>query len=85
MMSSQAVENELRELLGRVAKVDTTGLQLDDDLRAALGIDSLAGLRLLAAVEKQYGVRFPDEQLVSYRTLRQILDFVAAHEQGNAS
>jgi acyl carrier protein len=84
-MSGQTIENELRILLGRVAKVDTAEVQLDDDLRVTLGIDSLAGLRLLAAVEKEYGVRFPDEQLVSYRTMRQILEFVADHEEENAS
>lgn len=84
-MSGQTIENELRALLGRVAKVDATEVQLDDDLRVTLGIDSLAGLRLLAAVEKEYGVRFPDEQLVSYGTMRQILEYVAAHDKENAS
>jgi acyl carrier protein len=80
-MSSQPMESELRELLGQMAKVDTSQLQLDDDLRVVLGIDSLAALRLLAAVEKQYGVRFPDEELESCRTMRQILEFVAANEK----
>ncbi len=84
-MSSATMEAELRELLGRVAKVDTSRLQLDDDLHVVLGIDSLAGLRLLAAVEKHYGVRFPDEQLDSCLTMRQILEFIAADQQESAS
>jgi acyl carrier protein len=84
-MSSATMEAELRELLGRVAKADTSRLQLDDDLHAVLGIDSLAGLRLLAAVENQYGVRFSDQQLDSCRTMRQILEFIATDQRESAS
>ena len=46
-----------------------------------LGLDSLAALRLLAAVEKRFGVRFPDERLAEFRTLRKLLDFIAQHGQ----
>ena len=69
-------ETELRALLSKTAKRDITDVALDDDLVIALGLDSLAALRMLAAVEKQFHVRFPDERLSEFRTLRKILEAI---------
>jgi acyl carrier protein len=57
---------------------DLNSIGLDDDLVRVLGLDSLAALRLLATVEKRFGVRFPDERLAEFRTLRQLRDFIAS-------
>jgi len=69
-------ENELRDLLTRVSGRDLSKATLNDDLVETLDLDSLTALRMLAAVEKYGGVRFPDDQLDHYRTLGQIIDFV---------
>jgi len=42
-------EKDLRTLVGKTARCDAIALGLDDDVMAKLGLDSLAGLRLLAA------------------------------------
>ena len=70
-------EQRLRDLLAEVSHRDLGRTGLDDDLVRELGLDSLAALRLLAAVEKRFGVRFPDERLAEFRTLQQLLDFIA--------
>ena len=74
-------EEALRQLVRQVTSQDTAGLGLDTDLVRELGLDSLAGLRVLAAVEKRFAVRFPDEQLADIRSLRQVL----AHIEGSQS
>jgi acyl carrier protein len=74
-------EQRLRNVLAEVSHKDLLRPGLDDDLVRELGLDSLAALRLLAAVEKRFGVRFPDERLAEFRTLRQLLDFIAQHGQ----
>ena len=68
--------NELRQLLAEVFGKHAWRVGMDDDLMCALGLDSLAGLRLLATVEKRFDTRFPDERLGDIRTLRQLLDLV---------
>jgi acyl carrier protein len=75
-MLDQARNRDLRRLLGEVSRHDLSRTGLDDDLVRELGLDSLAALRMLAAVEKRFGVRFPDEQLAEFRTLRQLLEFI---------
>lgn len=83
-MSDVNREQALRGLLAEVSKRDLAGAGLDDDLVEVLGLDSLAALRLLAAVEVRFRVRFPDERLAEFRTLRQLLAFLAgaAKEEG---
>lgn len=82
-MAEENLEKKLRTLLGEVSKKDLAGAGLDDDLVYVLGLDSLTSLRLLATVEKRWGVRFPDEQLAELRTLRRLLEFIAAAPREN--
>lgn len=74
---SHHTESELRAIFEEVTGRDTGGLGSEDDLVAALGIDSLTGLRFLAHVEKKYDVRFPDDQLSSFRSLANVAGFLA--------
>lgn len=67
------MEAKLRALLSEISNRDVSALGLDDDLVESLGLDSLAALRVLAAVEKQFDVTFPDDQLAKLRTLRRLL------------
>lgn len=76
-MIDHDVEQRLRTILGEMAYQDLTRTDLDADLVQELGLDSLAALRLLAVVEKRFDVRFPDERLAAFRTLRQMCNFIA--------
>jgi acyl carrier protein len=73
-------EQRLRTILSEVSRSDLSRTGLDADLVRELGLDSLAALRLLAAVEKRFGVRFPDDRLAEFRTLRQLVDFIAQYQ-----
>ena len=75
-------ETELRQTLARQSGLGVDGVGLDDDLVRELGLDSLAALRVLAAVEKRFDVRLPDERLGEFRTLRHVLDFLREGEKG---
>jgi acyl carrier protein len=77
-MKEGDLEQRLRIVLAEVSKHDLTHIGLDEDLVRVLGLDSLAALRLLAAVEKRFTVRFPDDRLAQFRTLRQLRDFIAS-------
>ncbi len=75
-MSKRSREKDLRTLLSEVTGQDTWRVGSDDDLEHELGLDSLARLRLLAAAEKRFGVRFPDDRLGEIRTLKQRRDLI---------
>ena len=72
-MNELTNERELRLLVSRVTGKNAAALDLDDDVVRELGLDSLGVLALLAAVERGFGVRFPDEELSQVRTLKRML------------
>ena len=74
-------ETELRQILASQTRLSVASVGLDDDLVRELGIDSLTALRLLAAVEKRFDMRIPDERLDGLRTLRQVLELLAEEEE----
>jgi acyl carrier protein len=76
-MSHREPEQALRALLTEISGKDLGGTGLDEDLVRELGLDSLAALRMLAAVEKRFEVRFPDDRLTEFRTLRRLLEVLA--------
>ena len=77
-MKHNSVETELRKVVARMSNQDVSTLDHDDDLIVALGMDSLDGLRLVAAVEQNFGAYFPDEQISSLRTFRRLHDSLEA-------
>lgn len=76
-MTPRAEEARLRAIVARVAKVDSKSIGLDDSLKASAGLDSLSSLRVAAAVEREFGVKIPDEKLHDLPTLRAILEYLA--------
>lgn len=71
-MTDADLTDRLRTLVADVTKRESTSLRPDDDLVQALGLDSLESLRILALVEKRFGVRFDDAEIHAIRTLRQL-------------
>jgi acyl carrier protein len=66
----------VRAIITQIARRDISGVSDTDDLVEALGVDSLQGLQILAGVEKQFGVRLPDAELVHQRTIQRIAETV---------
>ena len=75
------VEADVRNLIAGVTRHPIDNVLADDDLVEALGIDSLQGLQVLAGVEKQFGIRLPDDQLIHMRTIGRIADAVRAQHR----
>lgn len=73
IMSMKIDEAALRRVVGGVCGRDLAGVPADADLVRELGLDSLARLRVLAAVEKHFGVRFEDSRLGAIRTVGQLM------------
>ncbi len=69
-------ESDLRKLLSEMSGKDINAVDASADLVRELGLDSLAGLRMLARVESRFAVRFPDERLSEFRTVRQLMGII---------
>ena len=76
-MTNPDIEVRVRRLIADVSRHDVSALGRDDDLVEHLGVDSLLGLQILAAVEKRFDIRLPDDELIHLRTIGRIADAVA--------
>lgn len=75
-MKGKETEVHLRAVLAKMAKQDVGAIGVEEDLIERLGLDSLQGLRVLAALEKHFQVRFEDGGLGELRTIRSLLDAI---------
>jgi acyl carrier protein len=83
--SGRDIEAELRAVLAEACGRDVSRIGADVDLVRALGLDSLALLRLVAEVEVRLGVRFPDSALSQLRTIRQFAEAIVADREKSIS
>jgi acyl carrier protein len=72
-MLNASLKEELRSLIAEIAEIDTIP---DDTNFKDLGIDSMMGVEIVAAIERQYKVKFEDSELVEVSTLNRSLDLV---------
>lgn len=72
-MSNANLKEELRSLISEIAEVDAIP---DDTHFKDLGIDSMMGIEIVAAIERQYKVKFEDSELSEVSTLNRSMELV---------
>jgi acyl carrier protein len=70
------LEQSVLAVVAKSVKTAPENIPLDADLRDRFGLDSLQGLELMAALEKKFGVLMHDDDLDSYRTVRDIVGVI---------
>ncbi len=78
------IELELKKILSRISlgKIPAQEIQMTDSLQMNLGLDSLAIIELLVAIEETFGIRMSDEDLLNQdqwmQTVNSVFSFVTA-------
>lgn len=70
------LEEEVRELASKVLKLPKDKVTLEADLFTDLGVDSLLGVEIFAALDKKYGIDVPEGRLKEVHTIRDIARLV---------
>jgi len=65
-MSTQDLKEQLRALVAEIAEKDEIP---DGSTFKDLGIDSMMGVEIVAAVERQYQIKIEDDELASFQDL----------------
>ena len=74
-MSQKNLKEELRSLIAEISEVDDIP---DDTNFKELGIDSMMGVEIVAAIERQYRIKISDAELNEVSTLTKSFDLVRA-------
>ena len=72
-MSDDTLKSELRALIAEISEKDEIP---DDKHFNDLGIDSMMGVEIVAAIERQYKIKIEDAELQEVSTLNKSFDLV---------
>jgi acyl carrier protein len=71
------IEDEIKSLVAKVVKIPEEKLKMEADLFADLGIDSLLGIEIFAALDKKYKIDIPETRLRDVKTLADLIKVVS--------
>lgn len=69
----------MREIIAEQLNCDGETIGLDTSFKDDLGADSLDLFELVMALEEEYGIEIPSEELESLTTVGAIIDYLKAH------
>ena len=75
-MQQEGIPSALAAILTRFAKLDQVVITREQRLQADLGIDSLSMIDVACAIEDALGIRMPDEELESFKTVGDAVDYI---------
>lgn len=71
--------DELKELVVDELSVDANDVTMEARLTEDLGADSLDLFELIMAIEDKFGVKIPNEDLASIKTVKDAVDYIEQH------
>ena len=73
---SKPTQADVIKIVSVITKKPVTSITPQSDLRADLGMDSLAALDLLVTLEEEYNMVIPQEAAAEFKTLQNVLDHI---------
>ncbi len=65
----ETLEKDIKTLIADIIEMDPNAIDSDAHLVEDLGMDSMMALEILAAIEKKYKIRIPEDELPKITTL----------------
>ena len=75
----EAISIRVHTIIGEQLEVNTNELVPEANLLDDLGADSLDVVELAMALEDEFGLQVPDDDLENIRTVQDIVDYVSKH------
>ena len=75
-MDQENLQAEIRSLISGIAEIEHDKITLEANFVEDLGMDSMMALETLAALEKKYKLKIPEENLTKMTNLKQVLGLI---------
>jgi len=72
-MTNDVLMGEIKSLVAKVVKLPEEKIEPNANLFTDLGVDSLLGVEIFAALDKKYGINVPEDKLRGLNTLNDIV------------
>ena len=71
---------DVRKILAKQLRVDEEKVTPEASIKGDLGADSLDILQLLMTIEEEHGIVIPDEKLIKFEKVQDIVDYLEAQK-----
>ena len=73
------VFDKIKELLAQQLDIDEDSITTETKISEDLGADSLDVVELLMAIEEEFGVQIPDEEIENFKTVGDVVEYIQAN------
>lgn len=70
---------KMKEIIAEQLSVDASEIELTSSFKDDLGADSLDLFELVMALEEEYDIEIPSEELENLLTVKDVMDYLKAH------
>ena len=74
------VLDQIKEILKDTMDIDESKITLDAKLKEDLELDSLDSVELIMSAEEEFGIEIPDEYVMNFKTVNDIVNYIEAHK-----
>ena len=67
---------QVKEILARQLRISPDKVTMDAQIKRDLGADSVDILQLLMRLEDDYGIAIPDQELIKFETVGDVVNFL---------
>jgi acyl carrier protein len=83
-MNEDQLSQDIKTLVSKVIKVPVEKIDVNANIFTDLGVDSLLGVEIFAALDKKYGLNVPEGKLAQINTLNDVIAMVREMLAGKA-
>lgn len=76
-MNAESITHQVLRLAAQRFQLEASTLRAEQDMFAALGIDSVQALELLSELEREFRVEIPDYELLDVRSFADLAERIA--------
>ncbi len=73
------LEDKIKKIIADTLSKSETEITLEASLTEDLGADSLEVVELAMAMEEEFNIEIPDEDIEKIATVKDIVDYIAEH------
>ena len=78
-LKTSDIRKDVRKLVAEIARVNVREVKESINIRDDLGIDSLAAMEILAAIEKRLGIVIDEAKAFDVVTVKDLIDLVTSY------
>lgn len=74
--NNEALEQEIKTLIAGIVEIEEDKITSEASFVDDLGMDSMMALEILAALEKRYKIKIPEENLIKMTDLKKVIRII---------